>query len=78
MAIWPWIVGFANFGQDLEAFPNVKAWFERVKARPAVARGFALGAELRRAAPALGSKEAEEARKVLFGQTAAVAGDKKD
>ena len=24
MAIWPWVVGFKNFGQKLEDFPNLK------------------------------------------------------
>ena len=28
MAIWPWVVGFKNFGQKLEDFPNLKKWFE--------------------------------------------------
>lgn len=71
MMSWPWIVGYKNFGQDLEQFPALKAWFERVGAREAVQRGFKAGEDLRKTAPALGSKEAEAARKVLFGQTAA-------
>ncbi len=28
MAIWPWVVGFKNFGQKLDDFPNLKKWFE--------------------------------------------------
>jgi glutathione S-transferase len=71
MMSWPWIVGHAMFGQSLDDFAHLKAWFERVRARPAVQRGFAAGADLRKAAPALGDKEAEKARQVLFGQTAA-------
>jgi glutathione S-transferase/GST-like protein len=78
MAIWPWIVGHAHFGQDLATFANLKAWFERVQERPAVQKGFAVGAALRKAAPAMDSKEAEAARKVLFGQTASSLDDKKD
>jgi GSH-dependent disulfide-bond oxidoreductase len=77
MASWPWVVGHAMFGQSLEDFPNLKAWYERVRERPAVQKGFAVGAELRQAAPPLTSKEAEEARKVLFGQTASSLEDKK-
>jgi glutathione S-transferase len=77
MASWPWIVGHAMIGQDLDAFPNLKAWYERVRERPAVQKGFAAGAELRKNAPSMTSKEAEEARKVLFGQTAASLPDKK-
>jgi glutathione S-transferase/GST-like protein len=70
MMSWPWVVGHAVFGQNIDDFPNVKAWLERVRARPAVQAGFAVGAELRKAAPTLDSKEAEQARKILFGQTA--------
>jgi hypothetical protein len=72
MASWPWVVGAAMFGQNLDEFPKLKAWLERIRERPAVQRGFALGAELRRGGVAENTKEAEEARKVLFGQTAAV------
>lgn len=71
MASWPWVVGYSAFGQELDAFPHLKAWFERIKARPAVEIGRKVGVELRANAPSLGAKEAEEARKVLFGQTAA-------
>jgi GSH-dependent disulfide-bond oxidoreductase len=78
MMSWPWIVGHAMFGQDLDQFPNLKRWFERVRERPAVQAGFAAGAELRKAAPPLGSKEAEGARKVLFGQTASNSKEKPD
>jgi glutathione S-transferase/GST-like protein len=67
MAIWPWVVPHANQGIDLGAYPNVKAWFERVGQREAVQRGMALGAELRNNTLAASGKEADEARKVLFG-----------
>ena len=66
MAAWPWVVPWANQGQKLEEFPNLQRWFEAVKARPAVQRGFAVGKELRSTAPM-----DDEAKKVLFGQTAA-------
>jgi glutathione S-transferase len=68
-ATWPWIVPWRNQGQNLDHFPNIKAWHQRMIDRPAVQKGFALGAELRRNLAAAG-KEAEEARKVLFGQRA--------
>lgn len=70
MAIWPWIVPHKNQGQDLEDFPHLKAWFERVQARDGVQRGFKLGEELRRPTLMQQGKEAEQARKVLFGQRA--------
>jgi glutathione S-transferase/GST-like protein len=70
MAIWPWISPWRNQGQDLDAFPALKAWFERVEARPAVQRGKKVGEELRRPTLTQAGKEADEARSVLFGQRA--------
>jgi GSH-dependent disulfide-bond oxidoreductase len=68
MAIWPWILPSLQ-GQDMEAFPHLKAWMERVGARPAVQAGRAVGDYLRGDLRASG-KQAEEARKMLFGQRA--------
>lgn len=67
MAIWPWIVPHARQGIDLADFPEVRAWFERVGARPAVQRGMKVGEELRRPVPTSGP-EAEQARRMLYGQ----------
>ena len=66
MAAWPWVVPWKNQGQQIEEFPHLDRWFEAVKARPAVDRGFAVGKELRSSTPM-----DDEAKKVLFGQTAA-------
>ena len=66
MAAWPWILPEAQ-GQDLSDFPNLKRWMEAVGARPAVQKGRALGAELRADLAASG-KDAEAARRMLFGQ----------
>lgn len=68
MAIWPWILPEGQ-GQDLADFPKLKAWVERVGAREAVITGRAVGKDLR-GNLAEDSKEAEKARKVLFGQRA--------
>lgn len=68
MAIWPWILPEGQ-GQDLNDFPKLKAWVDRVWERPAVQRGRKLGKDLRSNLGADG-KEAEAARKVLFGQKA--------
>ncbi len=68
-AIWPWLVGYKNFGQNLDDFPNLKRYLEETMGkRPAVVKGKAVGAELRQT-PGINT---EEQRKVLFGQTAAV------
>ena len=63
MMSWPWVVTYERLGQDLNEFPYLKRWFETMKARPAVERGFAVGRELRR-------EMSEEAKKILFGQRA--------
>ena len=55
----------ANRYQPLEEFPYLKAWFDRLMKRPAVKRGLAAGAELRKPQP-MTDKE----HKVLFGQRA--------
>jgi len=68
MAAWPWVLP-ALQGQNLDEFPHLAVWLERVGARPAVQKGRALGDELRRNLAASGA-EAEKARGVLFGQRA--------
>lgn len=63
MAIWPWARGWRRQEQDIERFPNMAAWLERVGSRPAVVRGADVGAAKRRDI----SKDSA-AKKVLFGQ----------
>ena len=43
-----WVSAYERQGQDIDEFPNLKAWFERMRARPAVHRGMELGIELRK------------------------------
>lgn len=70
MAIWPWVVPYANQGQTLEDFPDVQRWFAAMGERPAVQAGFAAGKELRQQGSLADDTEAgKQARKVLFGQT---------
>lgn len=69
MASWPWIRGAKLFGQNLDEFPKLKAWFDKIDARPAVKKGVELGKDLRKEV-APDSKEAQESRRILFGQTA--------
>jgi GST-like protein len=65
MICWPWVLIAKPLGASLDAFPNVAAWRQRIKQRPAVQRAVDLGKDLRRKAP---PDEAE--RKLLFEQTA--------
>jgi len=68
MAIYPWIVPHQKQQQNLNDFPELKRWFEAVGARPATQRAYEKG-KLVNTHP---SVRDEEARKHLFGQTAAV------
>ena len=64
MACYPWIVPYERQGQDLDDFPQLKRWFEAVRARPATVRAYEKG-ELYRTRETVD----EEAKKILFGQT---------
>ena len=68
MAAWPWILPEGQ-GQDLDEFPNLKAYVERVGARAAAKAGRDVGKDLRRRLDE-DSDEAKKARDVLFGQRA--------
>jgi GST-like protein len=61
-----WAKLWERQGQDIAQFPNVKAWIDRMLARPAVQRGLAVNKEDRTNAAATDPN----ARAVLFGQTA--------
>ncbi len=67
MACYPWVLPYKNYGQDLNEFPHLKDWFERMKARPGVRRGIDNGLEMRANAQRLTQAKP---RSVLFGQTA--------
>jgi glutathione S-transferase len=71
MAAWPWITPWKGMGVVMDEFPNLQAWYARIESRPAVQRALKRGEEVRRG-PGLQSsgKEAEEARRILFGQRA--------
>jgi len=67
MACYPWIVPYEKQGQNLDDFPHLKRWFETIGARPATARAYAKAMEINQTP----IPEDEEARKILFAQTAA-------
>jgi GSH-dependent disulfide-bond oxidoreductase len=52
----------------LDNFPHLKRWFEEIKARPTTIRAYERAKEIN-TEPTVSS---EEAKKILFGQTAAV------
>ena len=66
IAIYPWIVPWQRQQQQLSDTPHLQRWFEGIAARPATERAYARAKAYANTAPT-----SEEARKVLFGQTAA-------
>jgi len=62
-----WVVPYERQGQDLNEFPNLRRWFETMKARPAVWKGIEIGKEER---AKMDLANDEEARKIMFGQRA--------
>jgi GSH-dependent disulfide-bond oxidoreductase len=69
MASYPWIVPWKRQGQNLDEFPHLKRWFEAIQSRPATVRAY-------EKAQAINTETtmSEEAKKVLFGQTASKLG----
>ena len=65
MAIFSWTRLWERHRIDAAEFPHFKRWLDLVAARPAVARGLALGADKRG-----NIADNEAARKILFGQRA--------
>ena len=66
MAIYPWIVPWKAQLQNLADFPDLKRWFGAIAERPASVRAYAQAAAFKTRAAF-----SEEAKKILFGQTAA-------
>lgn len=69
MACWPWVRIYRRYGVDLNAFRDLRAWFDRVGARPAVRKGGDILKDLRPP----GVRPSPDAAKVLFGQRARTA-----
>ncbi|HRY27160.1 MAG: glutathione S-transferase N-terminal domain-containing protein [Geminicoccaceae bacterium] len=69
MASYPWTVGWERQGQNIDDFPHLKRWQAAIAARPATVRAYELGPKYRSEAPM-----DDEAKKILFGQTAKVLG----
>ncbi|KAF0815153.1 Disulfide-bond oxidoreductase YfcG [Andreprevotia sp. IGB-42] len=68
IASYPWIVGHARHQQKLEDFPHLKRWFDRIAARPAVQRAYALVEQINPKGKPATLSDAE--RKILYGQDA--------
>lgn len=62
IAVFPWLRSWQNQGIDWADFPALKAWFDRVEARPAVQRGVQVLADRRK------PFRTEAEKEVLFGK----------
>jgi GST-like protein len=52
MAIWPWVVTWKQQGIELDRFAHVRRWYDALKQRPALRRGYDLGRDWRQASAA--------------------------
>lgn len=66
MAAYPWIVPWTRQGQNLDDFPNLRRWFDAIRARPATVRAYEIADKIN-TSPSV----TEDEKKILFGQTAA-------
>jgi GSH-dependent disulfide-bond oxidoreductase len=71
IAVYPWLVPHSMQGQNLDDTPNLKRWYEEIRSRPAVQRGFAVMADevakMREAAAARQRPHDQESWNNLFG-----------
>jgi len=65
MSIMPWLRFPERQGVNIEEYPNLRAWRDRIAARPAVKKALEVLADRRRPTPSFTKEQAE----VLFGAT---------
>lgn len=70
MICYPWTVGHATQGQDINEFPHFKRWFETMSARPAVQRGIAVTAGPAEDPATLSDEEKARRAAMLYNQRA--------
>ncbi|MEM8813168.1 MAG: glutathione S-transferase N-terminal domain-containing protein [Pseudomonadota bacterium] len=64
MACWPWVLTYKKQEIDLGQFPNVRRWYDLLKTRPGLRRGYEVGKEFGKPE----GKWDDEARKHLMPQ----------
>ena len=62
IAVFPWLRSWKNQGIDWNDHPHLKGWFDEIAARPAVQRGCAVLADLRK------PLTDDRTREILFGK----------
>jgi GST-like protein len=63
MACWPWVRTWKAQDIPLDEYPAVRSWYDRLKQRPGLRRGVALGSERVNKRP----QDSAETRRILFG-----------
>ena len=64
MAIYPWINRHERQQQDLDDFPDLQSWYERIRQRPAVVKSYETMQSIK------SDLKSSEASKILFEQSA--------
>ncbi|TNE38376.1 MAG: thiol:disulfide oxidoreductase [Alphaproteobacteria bacterium] len=64
MACWPWVLTYKRQEIDLAEFPEIRRWYDAMKARPALRRGYEVGREFGKPT----GTWSEESRKNLMAQ----------
>ncbi len=64
MACWPWIITYKRQEINLDEFPNIRRWYDLMKNRPALRRGYEVGRDLGKPT----GEWSEESRKNLMAQ----------
>lgn len=64
MACYPWVVPHERQQMNLDDFPNLKRWFEAIKARPATVRAYQIAKAMNTTPTA---QAGDEAKRNLFG-----------
>ncbi|MBV9332258.1 MAG: glutathione S-transferase N-terminal domain-containing protein [Alphaproteobacteria bacterium] len=70
MICYPWAAGYKLRQIDLDEFPNVKRWMEKMESRPAVKKAMSAGAEYQEDTSKLSDSEKERRAKLLVNQRA--------
>jgi GST-like protein len=70
MICYPWAAGFKLRQINLDEFPSVKSWMERIEARPAVKKAMAAGPEYQDDVSKLTDEEKGRRAKLLVNQRA--------
>ena len=65
MASYPWVLKHPDLQQDLQAFPELKRWYEQVASRPATIKAYQKGGRIN-STPTI----TEASKKFLLGQSA--------